>query len=114
MEDEDFTTFASILNDLCEVFKQAELSPDNSKLVQGLVSTKDAELMSFIFNKVENEHNLSLQNLAEDCQRFINDAKYIEENGKSHVKKCLKKIKWVKNITPNPGYACKKLHFIMI
>lgn len=44
-EDDDFTTFTSIVDDQCE-FKLAKLSPDNFKcliFVQGLVSTKVAE-----------------------------------------------------------------------
>lgn len=73
-EDDGFT-FASIVNNQCEKFKLAELRPDNFKcliFVQGLVSTKDTEIRRRVLNKLENKPNLTLQNLAEDCQRFIN------------------------------------------
>lgn len=46
-ESEDYITFASIVNKYCDDFKLSELSPDNFKCliyVQGLVSTKDAEI----------------------------------------------------------------------
>ena len=108
-EDEDFTMFTSIVNDQCEGFKLAELSPNNFKcliFVQGLVLTKDAEIRRRVLNKLENEPNLTLQNLAEDCQRFINvqqDAKDIEVIGVLHIKKVGQENKLKrKNITPNP------------
>ena len=58
--------------------------------MQGLVLTKDAEIRWRVLNKLENEPSLILQNLAEDCQGFINvrqDAKDIEVSGMSHIKK---------------------------
>ena len=61
-EDKDFISFASIVNNQCEVFKLAKLNPDNFKLpvfVQGLMSTKDAEIRRKVLNKLENEPNLS-------------------------------------------------------
>ena len=44
-------------------------------------STEDAKIRRRVLNKLENESNLTLQNLAEDCLGFINvwqDAKDIE------------------------------------
>ena len=86
------------MNDHCEGFKLAELIPDNFKcliFVQCLVSTKDAEIRRRVLNKLENEPNLTLQNLAEDCQGFINvrQDKDIEVSSVLHIKKCVKKIK---------------------
>ena len=52
--------------------------------------TKDTEIRGKVINKLESEPNLILQNLAEDCQRFINvwqDAKDIEVSGVPHIKK---------------------------
>ena len=75
-------------NDLYEGFKFVELSSDKFKylvFIQGLVA-----------NKLENETNLIIQNIAKDCQRFINvrqDAKDIEVNGVSLIKMFLRKIK---------------------
>ena len=61
---EDNTTFASVVNKHCDGFRLVELSADNFKclvFVQGLVSTKDAEIRRRILNKLENEPNITLQ-----------------------------------------------------
>ena len=81
-QDEDFTTLVSIVNDQREGFKQAELSPDNFKCL-----TKDAEIKRKVLNKLEDEPKLTLQNLAEDCQRFINDRQDSAVNSVLHIKK---------------------------
>ena len=113
-EHENFRTFASIVINQCEGFKQAELSLDNFKcliFVHGLASSQDTEI-SGVLNKHENEPNLTLQNLAKDCQRFINvcqDAKDIKVSGISHIKKvCQENKVKKKDITSNP---CGELHF---
>ena len=62
-----------------------------------LVLTKYAEIRRRVLDKYENEPNLTLQNLAEDCQRFINVRQYtkdIEASDLSHINKYVKKIKW--------------------
>ena len=91
-EEDDFITFASIVNKHCDDFKLAELTADNFKnlvFTQGLISAKDAEIRRRVLNKLENEPNLTLQQIAEDCQRFISvkqDSKNIEESGVAHIK----------------------------
>ena len=91
-EEDDFITYASIVNKHCDDFKLAELSADNFKnlvFTQGLISAKDAEIRRRVLNKLENEPNLTLQQIAEDCQRFISvkqDSKNIEESGVAHIK----------------------------
>ena len=98
------------------MFKLAELNPDNFKcliFVQGLVSTKDAEIRR-VLDKLENEANQTLQNLAEDCQRFINvrqDAKEIEASGVSHIQKVCQENKVKKKITRYPCYKRRELLF---
>ena len=62
------------MNKLCNDFKLAELTADDFKCLifaQGLVSAEDAEVRRRELTKLENEQGLSLQNLAEDCQREI-------------------------------------------
>ena len=59
---------------LCNDFKQAELTADDLKCLifaQGLVSAEDAEVRQRVLTKLENEQRLSLQKLAEDCQRVL-------------------------------------------
>ena len=73
-EEENFSTFASIVNKHCDVFRLAKLSADNFQcliFVQGLVSTKDVEIRRRILNELENEPNIALQQIAEDCQRYV-------------------------------------------
>ena len=76
-------------------FKLGELSADNFKCLifaQGLVSAKDAEIRRRVLSKLENEPDLTLQKLAEDCQRIASvrkDSKNIEESGVD----CVRKVK---------------------
>ena len=91
--DEDYTTFASIVNKNCDDFKLAELSPKNFKYLiscQRLVSNQVAEIRRRVLNKLENESSLALQQITEDCEEFVNvcqDSKNIKESGVSQIKK---------------------------
>ena len=71
---QDFLTFASSTNKLCNDFKQAELTADDFKsliFAQGLVSAADAEVRWRVLTKLENEQGLTLQKLGEDCQVWL-------------------------------------------
>ena len=73
-DSEDYTTFASVVNKHCDNFKLSELSVNNFKcliFVQRLVSAKGPEIRCSILNKLENKLNPTLQQIVEDCQRFI-------------------------------------------
>ena len=89
---EDYTTFASVVNKHCDDFRLSELSANNFKCLifkQGLVSNMDTEIRRRVLNKLENEPNLTLQQIAEDCQRFVSvcqDSKDTKESGVSHEK----------------------------
>ena len=90
---QDFLTFAASVNKLCNDLKLAELTADDSKCLifaQGLVSAEDAEVRRRVLTKFENEQRLTLQKLAEDCQRVISvkcDSKTIEESGVTQIRK---------------------------
>ena len=92
-DSDDYLGFSSVINKNCEDFKLCELSADNFKCLifaQGLVSAKDAEIRRRILSKLENEPDLPLQKLAEDCQRIVSvrkDWKNIEESGVAYVRK---------------------------
>ena len=76
---DDYLGFASVVNKTCDDFKLGELSADNFKYLifaQGLVLAKDAEIKCRVLSKLENETDLTLQKLAEDCQRIVNVRKY--------------------------------------
>ena len=71
-KEEDYTTFASEANKHCDDFRLAELSVDIFRcliFMQGPVSTKDVEIRRR--NKLEKEPNITLQQIAEDCQRYV-------------------------------------------
>ena len=98
-KEEDFTTFAPVVNKRCDDFRLAELSADNFKclvFVQGLISTKDSQIRHRILNKLEDEPNITLQQITEDCPKYVSvkqDSKTIEESGIAHIRKirCNKK-----------------------
>ena len=81
---QDFLTIAASVNKLCNDFKLAELTANDFKCLifaQGLVSAEDAEVRRRVLTKLENEQELTLQKLAENCQRVISvkcDSKTIE------------------------------------
>ena len=73
-DDEDYATFASVANKHCDDFKLSKLSANNFRcliFVQSLVSNKDTEIRRRVLNKRKNEPNLTLQQIAEDYQRFV-------------------------------------------
>ena len=90
---QDFLTFAASVNKLSNDFKLAELTADDLKcllFVQGLISAEDAEVRRRVLTKLENEQGLTIQKLAEDCQRVISvkcDSKTIKESGVSQIRK---------------------------
>ena len=92
-DSDDYLGFASVINKNCNNFKLGELSADNFKCLifaQGLVSAKNAEIRCRVLSKLENEPDLTLRKLAEDCQRIESvrkDSKNIEESGVAYVRK---------------------------
>ena len=62
-EDQDYTTFASIVNKHCDDFKLSSLSIDNFKCLvftQGLIDQQDAEIRRRALVKLEAEHELTV------------------------------------------------------
>ena len=92
-ESVDYLGFASVINKNCDDFKLGELSANNFKCLifaQGVVSAKNTEIRRRVLSKLENEPNLTLQKLAEDCQRIVSvrkDLKNIKESGVAYVRK---------------------------
>ena len=71
---QDFLMFVASVNKLCNDFKLVELTADDLKCLifaQGLVSAEDAKVRWRVLTKLENAQGLTLQKLAEDCQRVI-------------------------------------------
>ena len=119
----------SVVNKHCNDFRLAELSADNFKcliFMQGLVSTKDAEIRQRIQNKLENELNITLQQIAENGQRYISIKQDSKKNQRigycSHQKNTLQKEtkspikinetkKKQNNLPLNPCSGCGALHW---
>lgn len=126
-DEEDYISFASSVNKHCDDFKLADLTSDNFKcliFVQGLVSQKSAEIRRRVLSKLENEPGLTLQKLAEDCQRFVSlkkDSQNIE-TGVAYIKKLHQRtrqpdrkaptnIKTERKPPTSQCYRCGQLHW---
>ncbi|CAH8606257.1 unnamed protein product [Schistosoma rodhaini] len=87
---DDYVTYASIVNRECERFRLQEMSSDQFKcliFVCGLQSPVDADIRARILARIEQDPNISLQSVSEECQRMINlkhDTKLVERNSE-HV-----------------------------
>ena len=90
---DDYLGFAAVANKNCDDFKLGELSANNFKcpiFARGLVLAKDAEIRRRVLSKLQNELDLTLQKLAEDCQRILRvrkDSKNIKESSVAYVRK---------------------------
>ena len=94
-------TIANVVNKHCDDLKLAELSPINFKC---LIFCQDAEIRRRVLNKQENEPNLTLQQIAEDCEKFVyvrQGSKNIEKSGMSLIKNIRHK-KWIKKKNCDP------------
>ena len=66
--EDDFATYAGVVNKHCNEFKLSELTADKFRFLvfaPGLTSGRDAEI-----TKLESEPSLTLQKLTEDCQKL--------------------------------------------
>ena len=139
-DQQDYLTFAVIVNKHSNDFKLADLTADDFKCLifaPGLVSAEDAEIRRRVLTELENEQGLTLKKLAEDCQRVVSvksNSKTIEESGVAHIKKNKEQTDTLfptekskiarpkiydkqstnrrKNPPPGPCYICGDLHWM--
>ena len=74
-ETDDIVTYAGKVNALCELFKLKDLSVDMFKcyiFVQGLTTPRDKDLRSRILSIMEQDPEMNLQKVTEECQKLIN------------------------------------------
>ena len=74
-EDEDFVAYARKVNAQCERFKLKDLKEDMFKcliFVQGLTSNKDKVIWSKISTMLEQDTEITLQKVSEECQKLFN------------------------------------------
>ena len=72
---DDIVTYAGKVNTLCELFKLKDLSVDMFKcyiFVQGLTAPRDKDLRSRILSIMEQDPEMNLQKVTEECQKLIN------------------------------------------
>lgn len=84
-DDQDYLTYASIVNRHCDNFRLAEITVEEFKCLifaQGLVSSKSAEIRRRVLSKLESEQNLTLQKLAEECERAVSLKKVSQKSKK--------------------------------
>ena len=74
-DDEDFVAYAGKVNAQYEWFKLKDLKEDMFKgliFVQGLTSSKDKVIRSKILTMLEQDTEITLQKVSEECQKLIN------------------------------------------
>ena len=117
-EDEDFVTYAGNVNKQCELFRLQDLTPNAFKcllFVQGLTASRDKDIRSRILTKLEQDPDITLQKITEECQRILNvkhDNKQIEEKDISRVQVVRRKhFKSVKEPSKQVScYGCGGVH----
>lgn len=91
-DDEDFFSYAGIVNRECQQFKLEELTADRFRcliFVQGLTASKDSEIRARILTKLEQDPNLTLQAIVDECNRIVSmrhDSAKIEEKDVAQVR----------------------------
>jgi len=109
LENEDFVSYAGTVNSQCELFKINEISKDMFKcliFVQGLTAPKDKDIRSRILTIMEQDPEITLQKVTEECQRLINvkrDNSHIEEKNISQVQRIKQRVPKSKE----KNYQCK-------
>nr|VZI21210.1 unnamed protein product [Spirometra erinaceieuropaei] len=74
-DSDDFITYAGIVNRECGRFQLGSLPEDQFKcliFICGLQSPKDADILTRLLSKVQQNNSTTLQELAAECQTLIN------------------------------------------
>ena len=88
---EDYTPCANTVNRYSERFQLNEITPDMFKgliFIQGLTSPSEKEVRTRLLTKMEEDQKITLQSLAEECQRILNlraDTANIEKRDISNI-----------------------------
>ena len=87
-ETDNIVTYAGKVNALCELFKLKDLSVDMFKcyiFVQGLTAPRDKDLRSRILSIMEQDPEMNLQKVTEECQKVqvVKQKTFLKNKGKS-------------------------------
>ena len=88
-EDEDFIPYTSKVISQCELFKIKEIEEDMFKCLIFVQGLKDKEICSRILSFIEQDMEITLQKVTEECQKLIyikRDNASIEGKYCSHTK----------------------------
>ena len=94
--EEDFVTYIGRINLQCELSKITEIKEDMFKcliFVQGLTTKSKKEICSRLLSLIENDTNITLQKVTEECQKLINIKRYnksIENKGIAQIQRVKK------------------------
>ena len=72
---EDFTIYSGFVNKQCKRFKISTISDEQFKsliFACGLRSTSDRDVRTRILSKIEQNSDITLQQVTEECQRLVN------------------------------------------
>ncbi|KMQ83704.1 gag-pol polyprotein [Lasius niger] len=99
-DNDDFITYAGIVNRNCKDFKFTELGPEQFRcliFISGLQATKDFEIRARLLRKLEThsaENPVTLHDLVNECQRVMTlkmDTALVEKPTQSTVNKIERK-----------------------
>ncbi|XP_018406504.1 PREDICTED: uncharacterized protein K02A2.6-like [Cyphomyrmex costatus] len=99
-DNDDFVTYAGIVNRNCEDFQFTELGPEQFKclvFISGLQATKDFEIRARLLRKLEThstDNPVTLHDLVNECQRIVSlkmDTALVEKPAQSNVHKVERK-----------------------
>lgn len=127
-QNDDFFTYAGIVNQKCENFKLAEITPAQFKclmFVCGLNSHRDADVRTTLLSRIESSRpdteEMTVHKLAAECQRLINlkrDTAMVEKQVKQTV--CAvsrtypsgsKTSDQPSDIPKSPCWRCGEMHY---
>ncbi|CAI2738976.1 unnamed protein product [Dicrocoelium dendriticum] len=104
-QDDDFVTYAAVVNRECERFQLSTLTSDQFKtliFVCGLRSPKDAEIRTRLLSRLECNPDISLQDLVQECERLLT-LKHDTEMIQRHNEPCVVDVHAIPT-GPRPSY----------
>ena len=123
--DDDWVTYAGIVNRECENSKFCKMTDDQFKcliFICGLQSAQDSDIRTRLLNRLEQDPDLTLQAVTTECQRLVNlkhDTAMIERRSPSEVhavsqtvsKEVKKTDSSKKRKPPTPCWHCGEWHY---
>lgn len=120
--DDDFITYAGIVNKQCELFKLSSLTSDQFKclvFICGLSTGIDSDIRTRLLSKLETDTAVTLQSLTTEANRLKtlkHDTKMIETQSSSSAVQWINKDSKPQQQTPSKPsrscWLCGEMHFV--